>query len=170
MDAFIGEIRMFAGDYAPQGWALCDGSRIPIAGNEALFYLLGTTYGGDGVANFALPDLRGRLPLGQGQGPGRSVRALGQSFGSETVRLSQSELPQHTHVIQAGGEASSSSPLGAIPGAGIFNQFASAVSAPTAMSAAAVSRAGNDGVHNNVMASTCINFIISLTGVFPSQG
>lgn len=170
MDAYIGEIRMFAGDYAPVGWALCDGSLINIVDNEVLFYLLGTTYGGNGVTNFALPDLRGRLPLGQGQGPGRSVRPLGQSFGSETVRLSQAELPQHTHTIQTGGDASTSLPQGAIPGAVAFNQYATAASNPAVMAPAAVSRAGNDGVHNNVMAGTCINFIISLVGAFPSQG
>lgn len=170
MDAYIGEIRMFAGDYAPQGWALCDGNLLNIVDNEPLFYLLGTTYGGNGVTNFALPDLRGRLPLGQGQGPGRSVRPLGQPFGSETVRLGQAELPQHTHTLQAGGDASTSSPLGAFPGVGMFNQYASAASTPAVMASSAVTRAGSDGVHDNVMASTCINFIISLAGSFPSQG
>ena len=127
MDGFIGEIRMFAGNYAPQNWALCDGSQLPISGNEALFSLIGTSYGGDGISTFALPDLRGRIPICQGQGNGLTPRVLGQSFGAEGVALGLSEMPSHTHALSAGAQASAASPQGNLPGSTSFNLYASSV-------------------------------------------
>jgi microcystin-dependent protein len=101
MDPFIGEVRMFAGTFAPTGWALCNGQLMPISQNTALFSLLGTTYGGDGKSNFALPNLQGSAPLQQGQGPGLSLRDLGEVGGEQSVTLLQTEMPVHSHVVQA---------------------------------------------------------------------
>lgn len=146
---------MFAGDYAPQGWALCNGATLPISGNEALFSLLGTTYGGNGSNNFALPDLRGRAPMSTGTGviagTGQSLtpRALGNSVGSETVALNQNNLP---------GTAAS-------------NLYSQTTTAAANMNPAMVSPAGGGGLpHNNMMPTTCINFIIALSGIYPTAG
>lgn len=169
MDGFLGEIRMFAGNYAPQGWALCDGSLLPISGNEALFSLLGTSYGGDGVSQFALPDLRGRAPIGQGTGPGLSARALGEKLGEETHCLGTAEMPAHTHAVQSGGAASSSVPKGMEAGATSFNLYAPALTAPGTLAADAVTPAGEGRSHSNMMPTTCINFIICQSGIYPSR-
>lgn len=168
MEGFLGEIRVFAGDYAPQGWALCDGSQLGIAGNEALFTLLGTTYGGDGVANFALPDLRGRVAIGQGQGAGRSFRALGQSLGAEAVVLGQGNLPVHTHAVSTGGSATTVSPHGGLPGAAAFNLYAPAAEVPASLAGTAASSAGESMSHDNMMPGVGINFIINLAGIYPT--
>src|ERR1700710_1186333 len=106
-DPFLAEIRIFAGNYAPTGWALCNGQILPISQNTALFSLLGTTYGGDGRSTFALPDLQGAAPMQQGQGPGLPLRALGESSGLASVALQPAEIPQHTHSLQAGTGAGS---------------------------------------------------------------
>ncbi|HJW03590.1 MAG TPA: tail fiber protein [Azospira sp.] len=168
MDGFIGEIRMFAGNYAPQNWALCDGSQLPISGNEALFSLIGTTYGGNGVSTFALPDLRGRIPICQGQGNGLTPRPLGQAVGTEGVALSQAEMPNHTHTLNAGAQASAPAPQGNLPGTTSFNLYAPAVTTPATFAGNAISNAGNGAPHNNVMPSLCINFIIMLVGTYPT--
>jgi microcystin-dependent protein len=107
-EPFVGEIRMFGFGFAPQGWALCDGQLLPINQNTALFSLLGTTYGGDGRTTFALPDLRSRVPVGQGQGPGLSSYAEGQASGAETVTLAASQMPGHTHQVKASSSAAGS--------------------------------------------------------------
>ena len=119
-EPFVGEIRMFGFGFAPQGWAPCNGQLLPINQNQALFSLLGTTYGGDGEATFALPDLRSRVPVGQGQGPGLSAYAEGQAGGAETVTLTATQMPGHTHPVRASSSAAGSTSPG--PSAGPFGQ------------------------------------------------
>jgi microcystin-dependent protein len=163
---FVGEIRMFGGNFAPQDWAFCDGSLLSIAQNQALFALIGTTYGGDGVQTFALPDLRGRVPVHQGSG-----FPVGQVGGAEQVTLVAGQLPAHAHTLLAsaapaqataepGGSltAIASAPLYSVPGAQLL-----------AMEAGAVGLAGGSQAHDNVAPFLCVNFIISLFGIFPSQ-
>ena len=177
MEGFLGEIRMFAADYAPQGWALCNGATLPISGNEALFSLLGTTYGGNGSNNFALPDLRGRAPMSTGTGviagTGQSLtpRALGNSVGSETVALNQNNLPAHTHPMPAGGPGTTNAPAGKLPGTAATNLYSQTTTATVNMNPAMVSPGGGGGLpHNNMMPTTCINFIIALSGIYPTAG
>lgn len=169
-EAYIGEIRMFAGNYAPENWALCDGSTLPISQNEALYSLLGTTYGGDGQANFKLPDLRGRLPIGMGQGTGLTYRPLGQQTGVEQVVPSVAQTPAHTHAFAAGAAATGNSPQGQVPAAVTgFNLYASAVTAGASLASGTVGQAaGGAQAHYNVMPSMPISFIICLLGSYPS--
>ena len=163
---FIGEIRMFGGNFAPAGWAFCDGSLIPISENDALFNLIGTTYGGDGQNTFALPDLRSRIPVHVGPG-----FALGQSGGVESVTLTTSQIPAHSHVPQSfstGGNQNT-------PAAGVWalSSAGSAYAANTAptlpMSPDACGSAGGSQPHDNMVPFLVINFILSLFGIFPSQ-
>nr|WP_216295682.1 tail fiber protein [Delftia acidovorans]MCA1071695.1 hypothetical protein [Delftia acidovorans] len=170
-EAFIGEIRLFAGNYAPQGWELCNGSSLPISGNEALYTLLGTTYGGDGQTHFNLPDLRGRLPIGQGQGTDTTSRILGQRMGAENVTLQASQIPMHTHAFAVAGAASTSKPQGQVPAAVTgFNLYAPApASQATTMAATTVQSVGGGQPHNNVMPSMVLSHIICLYGIFPSM-
>lgn len=170
-DPFIGEIRLFAGNFAPMGWAFCDGSLQAISENTTLFALIGTTYGGDGQNTFALPDLRGRVPVHQGVGSGLSQRVIGQLSGSENVTLTPAQLPAHSHVLNAthtpasasnsvagsliGTVATGSALYGSTPGGG-------------AMAAAALTSTGGNQPHDNMAPSVCVTFIISLFGVFPS--
>jgi microcystin-dependent protein len=170
-DPYLGEIRMFGGDYAPRGWSLCDGSQLSIAENEALYTLLGTTYGGDGVNTFGLPDLRGRLPIGTGTGPGLSTRPLGQQAGVENVTLTTAQTPAHTHAFAAGGASSSASPQGLVPSAATgFSFYAAAPSDATWLNPGTVQTVGGGQPHDNVMPSLAVGFIIALEGIFPSQG
>jgi len=163
---FIGEIRMFGGNFAPAGWAFCDGSLIPISENDALFNLIGTTYGGDGQNTFALPDLRSRVPIHVGPG-----FALGQSGGAESVTLTTSQIPAHSHVPQSfstGGNQNT-------PAAGVWalSSAGSAYAANTAptlpMSTDACGLAGGSQPHDNMVPFLAVNFILSLFGIFPSQ-
>ncbi|UMR31046.1 tail fiber protein [Massilia sp. MB5] len=170
---FIGEIRMFAGMRVPQGWAFCDGRLLNIADYEVLYALIGTTYGGDGMQNFRLPDLRGRLPLHQGQGAGQAQRRmLGQMGGSETVTLTASHLPPHSHGWPATRERATPA-YGA--GGGLLGNTGGAPTyglgggASTAMQAQAVDGAGGSQPHENMAPYLCVNFIIALNGIFPSQ-
>ena len=167
---FLGEIRMFAGNFAPLNWALCNGQVMSIAENDALYTLLGTIYGGDGSETFALPDLRGRIPIHQGTGPGLSTRVIGTMAGSETVTLTQNQMPSHPHAFMANtAQATSDAPAGNVPAAGVgINLFAPAAQ-DTALAPAAVTTAGGGQSHDNMMPTLCVNFIISLFGVFPSQ-
>lgn len=161
---FVGEIRIFAGNFAPVGWAFCDGSLLAIAENDALFNLIGTTYGGDGQSTFALPDLRSRVPVHMGSG-----LSLAQTGGEETVTLTVNQMPAHTHVPQANsGTGTQTSPAG--------NVWANSANAPysanapnAAMDPAAAGLAGGSQPHDNMIPFLAINFIISLFGIFPSQ-
>ena len=171
-DPYIGEIRMFAGNYAPLGWALCDGTLMSISENHALFTLIGTTYGGDGQSTFALPDMRGRLPLHQGAGPGLTTRVMGQAFGSEAVTLLQPQMPSHTHALLASTtDATASVPTSAVPAGqpGDTLYLSNPTVPPVSMSPNALQVAGGSQPHDNTMPFLCVNFIISLFGIFPSQ-
>lgn len=173
-ECFIGEIRMFAGNFAPKGWALCNGQLLPISQNTALFSLLGTMYGGDGKTNFALPDLRGRAPMQQGAGPGLTSRPQGQAGGSTTVTLLTTEMPAHTHVAQGSdGSASASGANGNVwakPMVGRTPQpFYSSAAPNVAMSPAALGVAGGSVPHNNMQPYLGVNYIIALQGYFPPR-
>lgn len=172
MDPFIGEIIMFGGNFAPRGWALCDGQLLPIASNSALFSILGTIYGGDGRTTFALPDLRGRVPMHAGNGPGLSDRRLGSRGGQETVTLTTSQIPAHHHTIFAisavGDSNDPSSRLLANTGA-FDNEYSANTSGYVTMSSNMVGNTGGGQYHTNVQPFLCVNFIIALQGVFPSR-
>lgn len=166
---FIGSIKMFGGNFPPLGYAFCNGQLIPISENDALFALLGTTYGGDGQTTFALPDLRGRVPIHQGTPPGGPTFVIGQTVGTETVTLTANQLPAHTHSLGANsGPGNVSGPAGAVwaQSAGTQNY---GPNVDTPMSANAVGIAGGSQPHENMQPYLAINFIISLYGVFPSQ-
>lgn len=161
---YVGEIRMFAGNFAPAGWMFCEGQILPISENETLFQLIGTTYGGDGESTFALPDLRGRLPLHQGNG-----FVLAETGGVETVTLTVSQIPSHSHALLASGDvgdqinlagALTSNSNGAIP----YIEDPPSVN----MNPADISAVGGSQPHNNFQPYLCVDFIISLFGIFPS--
>lgn len=170
-EPFVGEIRMFAGNFAPRNWAYCDGQLLAISQNDALFSLLGTIYGGDGRTTFALPDMRGRIPVHMGQGPGLSNRRIGMRGGAENVTLTTNQLPSHTHgPLKANGEiAGSDSPKGHVTGDTQDGHPYYGKSASTAFNAAAISNVGGNVNHTNVMPFLCVNFIISLYGIYPSR-
>jgi microcystin-dependent protein len=167
---FVGEIRMFCSNFAPLGWALCNGQLLPISQNTALFSLLGTTYGGDGRSNFALPNLQGMSPMGQGDGDGLTPATLGQVGGAATVTLTTSEIPAHTHralgVAHAGSSPSPSGGAWAKEGQELYT---SATSPPTAMNAGALASVGGGQPHNNLPPYLVVNFIIALQGVYPAR-
>jgi microcystin-dependent protein len=161
---FIGEILMFGGNFAPVGWAFCNGALMAIDQNDALFNLIGTTYGGDGQTTFALPDLQSRVPVHVGPG-----FALGQSAGVETVTLTSSQIPAHSHVPQANaGVGSQSSPAGGVWAQSTLNQFSSAAPSVT-MAPQALASSGGSQPHDNMVPFLVVNFILSLFGIFPSQ-
>lgn len=166
-EPFIGEIRIFGFNFAPRGWANCAGQILSIAQNTALFSLLGTTYGGNGQTTFALPDLRGRAPLNFGQGPGLSNYTLGQSSGTETVTLTQNEMPQHNHGVNASSQpANATRPGNAFPSGGGTYQ-----TAPdgTTMAQQMIALAGGSQPHNNLQPYLALNICIALEGIFPSR-
>ena len=171
-DPFIGEVIMFGGNFAPRGWALCDGQLLSISQNSALFSILGTTYGGDGRTTFALPDLRGRVSVHPGSGPGLSSYALGQKSGAETVTLTNAQTPSHQHSVNCGsGREDQGSPAGNYPAASSSPSTVT-MYGPTAdatMNAAMISAEGGGGSHTNVQPLLGINYIIALVGVFPSR-
>jgi len=159
---YVGEIRMFAGNFAPAGWMFCEGQLLPISEYETLFNLIGTTYGGDGQQTFALPDLRGRLPLHQGPG-----FVIGTNGGAETVTVTVSQIPAHSHAALAQSSGgSSSSPAGAVWAASNVNQYSTSNSSATMSGTTTAS--GSSLAHSNFMPYLCVDFIISLFGVFPS--
>ncbi len=154
-------------NFAPVGWAMCDGQLLPISQNTALFSLLGTTYGGNGTTTFALPDLRGRVPMHQGQGPGLSPRFLGESGGTETVTLDTSQVPSHTHALNGvAARQDSNRVAGAAPSNG---GYYSTQTPGTAMHQAAIGTTGGGQPHPNVQPFLCVNFIIALQGIFPAR-
>ena len=168
-EPFLGAISIFGGNFAPRGYALCDGQLMPINQNTALFSLLGTTYGGNGQSTFALPDLRGRTAIGQGQGPGLSSRTMGESLGVEAITLSTAQLPLHGHTQQASGTAATAAagPSGA-PGSSATTMFYGG-SPQIDMAASAVAASGGGQPHPNMAPFAALNFIIALQGVFPSR-
>ena len=171
-EPYIGEIRMFGGNYAPRNWALCDGQLLAIAQNDALFALLGTIYGGDGRTTFALPDLRGRIPIHLGSGPGLTPRSIGSRGGSEDETLNINQLPAHNHAFQASTDtAVSGYPAGQLVAdtspASVYNN--AGADTTVSMPANAVETIGGSQSHTNVMPFQCVNFIIALFGVFPSR-
>jgi microcystin-dependent protein len=166
---YVGEIRIFAGNFAPAGWAFCDGSLIPISENETMFNLIGTTYGGDGTNTFALPDLRSRVPVHMGTGAGQSY-VIAQSAGVEQITLTTQQIPAHNHPPTCNSGAGNQ----ADPTAGVWAQQATVVpyanAAPTLLMAAnAIGLTGGSQPHDNMVPFLVINFIISLFGIFPSQ-
>jgi len=169
---FVAEVRIFTGNFAPKGWALCDGQLLPISQNTALFSLLGTTYGGDGKSNFALPNLQGCAPMQAGQGQGLSLRDLGETAGEQTVTLLQTEMPAHTHTVQCvsagGGTNSPANALWAGGGRGAPPMY-TPLAANVNMSPFATSIAGGNLPHNNMMPFLGLTFIIALQGVFPAR-
>jgi microcystin-dependent protein len=169
-EPFVGEIRMFAGNFAPRGWALCDGQLLAISQNDALFSLLGTIYGGDGRTTFGLPDLRGRVPIHQGTGPGLSNRRIGQKSGQENVTVTTSQLPAHGHPLSASTAiASSTDPSGNLPANGGSSNIYGSDAPFQSLNAQAVTNAGGNQPHNNVMPFQCVNFIVALVGIYPSR-
>jgi len=177
-DPFVAEIRIFPFNFAPKGWAFCDGQILPISQNTALFSLLGTTYGGDGKSTFALPNLQGAVPLHAGQGPGLSLWDLGESQGSDTVSLLESEIPAHSHAVNAKTQnAGASDPTGGFLAAGHFggaqggavNYYLTTNNPQTLLSGNAIAPAGGDQPHNNLMPYLTLNFCIALQGVFPPR-
>ena len=164
---YVGEIRMFAGNFAPAGWMFCEGQLLPISEYETLFNLIGTTYGGDGQSTFALPDLRGRIPIHFGNG-----FTLAETGGVETVTLTVSQIPAHTHAMLAStGAATTLDPTGNILAtAPLATTFAYGTDAPiTPLAPNAVSSVGGSQPHDNFQPYLCVDFIISLFGIFPSQ-
>ena len=181
MDGTIGEIRLFAGNFAPRNWAYCQGQLMPISGNEALFSVVGTSYGGDGRTTFSLPDLRGRVPVGTGSGPGLTYRALGQMTGAETTTLAVTNLPAHNHPVTvnvsipaSGDEGDSEEPGGNVMAvAEEGTPYQTSPDGSTTMAAPTVTAtAGNTGggtPANNMQPSLGLNYIICLYGVYPSR-
>ena len=164
---YVGEIKMFAGNFAPAGWMFCEGQLLPISEYETLFNLIGTTYGGDGQSTFALPDLRGRLPVHQGNG-----FTLAETGGVETITLTVSQIPAHSHaLLGSSGLAASTSPQGNLPAAAsVVNVSAYGTDQPvTTVSPASITSTGGSQPHDNFQPYLCVDFIISLFGVFPSQ-
>jgi microcystin-dependent protein len=167
---FIGEIRIFAGNFAPQGWSFCEGQVQSISQNNALFALIGTTYGGDGVQTFNLPDLRGRIPVHQGTSNVGVSAVLGQLAGTESVTLSSQNMPIHTHAMSASSSPGHvADPSSAFVAADRdFAAFDGSVPS-VAMAATAIGTAGSSVPHDNMPPFLCVSFIISLFGIFPSQ-
>ncbi|MEZ5042367.1 MAG: tail fiber protein [Saprospiraceae bacterium] len=186
MEPFIGMIVMFGGNFAPRGWAFCDGQLLAISQNTALFSILGTTYGGDGRTSFGLPDLRGRVAMHPGHGPGLTDRRLGEKAGIENVTLTISEIPSHNHILNAAATASlnvvredgdTTEPAGASlanisPDS--VNAYSSATPDATAMAgtvtlSGTTANIGGNMAHNNIQPYQCVNYIIALQGIFPSR-
>jgi microcystin-dependent protein len=169
-DPFVGEIRMFGGNFAPQGWALCNGQLMAITQNTALFSLLGTNFGGDGRTTFGLPDLRGRAPIHMGQGGGLTERPIGSSGGHEAVALIVQNCPAHSHTANGAGGATQPSPVGAVwstdPNG---NTAAYSTSANGVMAPGAIGTTGAGQPHENMQPYLAVNYIIALTGVFPPR-
>lgn len=175
MDQYLGEIRMFGGNFAPIGWALCNGQTLSISENEALYTLIGTTYGGDGVQTFVLPDLRGRAPIHQGQGLGLTNRVMGQQVGTETVTLITNQMPAHSHGFSAfNNYGTAPSPaqgfLAKSTDAQLNGMPIYATTTDGNMNANSITPSGGSQPHENIQPTIAINFIIATTGVYPTQG
>jgi microcystin-dependent protein len=165
---YIGQIKIFAGNFPPRDWVFCDGRLLSISENDALFALIGTTYGGDGQVTFGVPDLRGRLAINQGPGPGLSSYSMGQALGSETVTLTQAQLPVHTHAVTANNASGGVTPNGLTWAVSSQQAYGPSASLQT-MNPASVMASGGNQPHNNMMPNLAVNFILSLFGIFPPQ-
>ena len=169
-EPFVGEIRMFAGGFAPRGWAFCDGQLLAVSQNDALFSLLGTIYGGDGRTTFGLPDLRGRIPIHQGQGPGLSSRRLGSKDGDEKVTLSTNQLASHSHDWNANtAAATGSAPAGKVLALSSPVRIFRQIDQDTSLASSTIANTGGSRSHTNLMPTLCIHFIIALLGIYPSR-
>ena len=176
---YIGAIVLFAGNFAPRGWALCQGQLIAISTNTALFSILGTTYGGNGQTTFALPDLRGRIPVGQGQGPGLSTYTLGEQTGTEQVTLLTNQMPQHNHLMNVGSlAADNAGPTGLYLTSANANYqgdpvsvyaYGATAAANATLNVKSITNTGGNLPHPNIQPSLCLNYIIALEGIFPSR-
>jgi microcystin-dependent protein len=174
MDSIMGQIIMFAGNFAPQGWAFCNGQLLNISQNQALFSILGTTYGGNGTTTFGLPNLQGRVPMHWGNGAGLTPRTLGETSGTESVTLLSTQMPTHSHILAANsGDGDQPSPSGNVPavvndgGRTTYPGFSSTSNAT--MSPAAISPVGGNMSHDNMQPYQCVSFIIATEGVYPSR-
>ena len=174
MTPFIAQVMLFAGNFAPRGWALCDGQLMAISSNTALFSIIGTTYGGDGVSTFALPDLRSRAAVHMGTGPGLSHYTLGQKGGAENVTLTSAQMPTHSHIL------SGSSANGSLPTVANNTMATSGTSAPPSgpyssdppnapMNGAAIGKTGGNASHSNIQPYLTMNYVIALEGIYPSR-
>ena len=174
---YLGAIVLFAGNFAPRGWALCQGQLLPISQNTALFSILGTTYGGDGRTTFALPDLRGRVPVGNGQGPGLSGYQLGEQVGVEDVTLLATQMPAHNHAVQvSGSQANTANANNNFLAVANGNYGGDAITVNTyngtpnaTLGINSISVSGGSLPHENIQPSLCMNYIIALQGIFPSR-
>ena len=177
-EPFIAEVRIFAGNFAPRGWAFCDGQLLPVANNTALFSLIGTTYGGDGRTTTALPNLQGRSAMHPGRGPGLTARRLGEKVGVETVTLSEAQIPSHTHslggssedadiIADGGGTPANNRTLATTGGGRIYTDSTANI---MSLATSAVSNTGGSQAHSNVQPYLTLNFIIALVGLYPSRG
>jgi len=169
-EPFVGEIRMFAGNFAPRGWAFCDGQLLAVSQNDALFSLLGTIYGGDGRTTFGLPDMRGRIPIHAGSGPGLSPRRLGAKGGAEKETLTVNQLPSHNHepFAAAGETGDDLSPAGKTLAATSFDLYIEE-NPNTNMATSAITNVGGSRSHSNLQPFLCVHFIIALFGIYPSR-
>lgn len=170
-EPFIGEIKMFAGNFAPRNWALCDGQLLAVSQNDALFSLLGTIYGGDGRTTFGLPEMRGRLPVHMGSGPGLPSYNIGARSGQERVALTSQTVATHNHTYgAASGAGAASSPIDSFPaGSGSTAVYQDSAANLDSMNSTSLSNTGGSQPHNNMMPFLCVNFIIALFGVYPSR-
>lgn len=169
---YVGEIRMFAGNFAPLGWLFCEGQLLPISENEVLFQLIGTTYGGDGQSTFGLPNLASRIPIHMGTGPGGTTYQIAQMAGTEAETLTVQQIPSHTHPALASSTGQQQSPANAVLAAATSTQggirIYNATTPTTPLHPSAISSSGGSQPHDNIQPFLCLNFIISLFGIFPS--
>ena len=166
---YVGEIRMFAGTFAPAGWLFCDGQQLPISENETLFQLIGTMYGGDGESTFNLPNLQSRVPIHFGNGPDGINYAQAEMAGTEEVTLTVQQIPNHTHPwLASNANGNSKQPVGGVPAITQGDLYTASIS-PIAMSAQSITPVGGSQPHNNMMPYLVLNFIIALQGIFPSR-
>lgn len=167
-EPFVGEVRMFAGNFAPRGWAFCDGQLLAVSQNDALFSLLGTIYGGDGETTFGLPDLRGRLPIHAGTGPGLSSRRLGAKAGAENETLTVNQIPSHTHSLKSSNSVGNTK-NGPQIAAGNMARIYKNTSPNTNLNSETIADTGGSRSHANLMPFLCVHFIIALFGIYPSR-